>query len=227
MSSIKGEIINPIQYAEFSPQAVVGVHPCTDTSKEFESNPRGCSWFWMCRDNTTTILGTPVEGMCPDGLHFHYLNQSCIYDAFSDCKYDDNIFRDTPTTCTNWQMNMIPHVLDCKKYYLCWQDYTIPRECPEGLEFSYFQNNCTTPNLADCRAEHNYCRRMNEEGVVLKRSPYACESFHACYECNNRYKTLELQCVNGTHQFDNDKQQCESSISVGCEVRKIKIFFKK
>lgn len=212
---------DPTQYGklvEESPDAIAGISPCTDRSRTYESNLRGCSWFWTCRDfQTGSLLATPIEGICPNDLHFNVFNQMCTYDD-GFCPIDDNNFFSTPTACTAWRMDLIPHVLSCNQYYLCWQNYATLLNCSDGEHFSYFQNGCIRPELADCRAEHNYCRRMRNQNQNVRRSPYSCASYHACYECNNRLSVIELKCNNETHLFNEDYQHCDIAENVNCTV---------
>jgi hypothetical protein len=196
---------------------IAQLHPCTSRSRELVPNRRGCSWYWRCLDNETNILPNPVEELCPEGGHFDYYNQTC--GPFDEsCSYDEDLFERTPTECTPWRQDLIPHILYCDHYYMCWQNSRRLESCPEGEHFSYFQNGCTSEFLADCRTEHNYCRRMKDDGYEAKRSPFSCIDYHVCNECNNRYSLIELHCVNGTHQFDNNNQQCDDEIRVNCTV---------
>lgn len=193
------------------------IHPCTSRSRELMPNTRGCSWYWRCRDNETNLLNEPAEELCENDDHFDYYNQTCgPFDQ--SCTYDDDLFNRTPAQCTPWRQDLIPHVLYCNMFYMCWQTSRRAMTCPEGEHFSYFQNGCTNEFLADCRTEHNYCRRMKDDEIEAKRSPFSCVTYHVCNECNRRYSLIELHCVNGTHQFDNINQQCDDADRVHCDV---------
>lgn len=195
------------------------VHSCTNRSRQFETNPRGCSWFWHCKDNEGNLFDHPMEGVCPDRLYFNYYLQSCSYDD-GTCTYDEDNFNKIPTTCTDWRMDLIPHVFNCSKYYLCWENYTHPMECPEDLHFSYFENNCTVQNLADCRVDHNYCRRMRRDDVKVRKSPYDCNTYHVCNECNREFSLIEFECNKETHQFNETLQHCDITANVNCQVNR-------
>lgn len=198
-------------------QVTALLHPCTSRSRELMPNPRGCSWYWRCRDNETNLLAEPVEELCENDNHFDFYNQTC--GPFDDsCTYDDTLYASTPNQCRNWHQDLIPHILYCNVYYLCWQTSRRQMTCPEGEHFSYFQNGCTNEFLADCRTEHNYCRRMKEDKVEARRSPFSCFDYHVCNECNHRFSLIELHCVNETHEFDNRNQQCDDKERVNCTV---------
>lgn len=198
------------------------LNPCTEHSKELMPNPRGCSWYWRCMENKTTPLDDPVEERCDEGQHFDYYNQTCG-EFDQTCTYDDDLFNRTPQKCTPWRQDLIPHLINCDQYYMCWQDERRLETCPEGEHFSYFQNGCTSEFLADCRTEHNYCRVMKEYDIEVQRDPFSCSTYHVCNECNNRYSLIKLNCVNSTHYFDDDTKQCNDIDRVNCTVSRMKL----
>lgn len=195
-------------------------HPCTHNSAQFELNPRGCSWYWNCLDNETNLLlPQPTEELCPDFQHFNYELQEC-HGFDKECEFDEINFKKIPTKCPEFKSDFIPHFWYCDQYTFCFEGKAYKESCEvEGEHFSYYHKGCTTQLFADCRNDHNYCRKMKEHKIRAQRHPYDCSSYHVCNKCNHRYTLIELHCVNGTHEFDDIAQQCDDATRVGCSVR--------
>lgn len=217
ISPIMCELVVPIQNSMMVQSQSDRVLPneCSNSSSQFISNPRGCSWFWQCKDNSGLLLDTPIEGKCPDNLHF--INNTCTYPDGS-CNYDDEIIKNTQFECYKNTMSLIPHETNCSLYYLCFKGQKSQFECPNDEHFSWFQNGCVNEKLADCRIEDTFCRQLKTRGKTIQRSRTSCEDYHACYECENSYKTLAFQCHNTTHQFSEEYGHCDLKENVNCTV---------
>lgn len=204
---------------EVQPFNVNRASPCNENSLQFEQNPRGCSWFWQCKDEDGNLLGIPGEGICPYDLHFDVVNQICTYpgEVYPSCSFDDNNAALIPAVCEPWSlMKLIPHTYSCDKYFVCWQDRKLERDCPPGEHFSFFDNGCMPEFLADCHVDHNYCNTFGQE--LVKRVPTSCTKYHICNQCNGRNRLMELHCNEGTHKFSEIYHHCDVSSAVNCEV---------
>jgi hypothetical protein len=195
-------------YESVVPQKVFRHDPCSrPDARQFEPNPRGCSWFWECKDNNSLPLAEPREGICPYNLHFRAEPFGCVYPENVNCAYDDI---NTPQDdCVAWQpMQLLPHEFECSKYRLCWENKTVSMDCPAGLQFSYFDNDCVIPFLADCHVVDNYCKSFEDE--KLNKNSYSCTKYHVCNKCDGRFSLIELQCTEGTHYYNSVLNHCET-----------------
>lgn len=209
----------PTSPGDVQPFVINHPSPCNNFSRTYETNPRGCSWFWECKDENGALLNTPLEGICANNLHFNAVRQSCSYDVdvVPRCSFDEE--NAVSTECVAWQpMKLIPHPFDCSKYFMCWDDLTVEQECEEGQHFSFYDNACIHPFYADCRAADNYCRGAVESKELVKKNPFSCTKYHVCSHCNDRYSLTELECSDGTHEFNAELNHCDVAANVTCTV---------
>lgn len=206
-------------YESRVPRGVYRRNPCSVNSKQFEPNPRGCSWFWECKDNSGNLLTEPREGKCPYDLYFEAdPDPACVYpdDLATPCTYDLDNIEAIPNDCVAFQpMKLLPHEFECSSFRLCWRDLTTIGDCPTGLHFSYFDNACVEPFFADCRAVDNYCNSFKTN--VTNRDPYSCTTYHVCNECNGRHELIKLNCGFG-YEYDDNTNHCATASSVNCTV---------
>lgn len=213
--------VRPPSPVDVQPLNVNRPSPCNADSRAYEQNPRGCSWFWECRDGDQSLLEPPLEGICPYNLHFDATRQTCAYydEVNPRCTFDADNAEAASGECEPWAvMRFLPHPFSCEKYFLCWQNLTIVRDCPPGEHFSLFDNGCVSEFLADCHAADNYCKTFGN--LVAKRAPFSCDTYHICTHCNDRFTLTELHCNSETHQFNEDFEHCDVRTNVNCVVRK-------
>jgi Chitin binding Peritrophin-A domain len=208
-------------YESVVPRGVFRRDPCANQgARQFEPNPRGCSWFWECKDENQTLLTSPREGKCPFGLYFQAYPLACVYpdEMNITCFYDDENAEIAQRDCVEWDpMQLLPHQFMCNKFRVCWEDMTIIKDCPSGYEFSYFDNECVEPFLADCRAVDNYCTNITRRGVRSRRDPYSCIDYHFCNECDGHYSLVDLKCGDG-HYYDDTRDHCTVGDQTVCDV---------
>uniref|UniRef100_A0A336LZT4 CSON009194 protein n=1 Tax=Culicoides sonorensis TaxID=179676 RepID=A0A336LZT4_CULSO len=111
----------------------------------------------------------------------------------------------------NWIM--LPNEEDCQKYYLCINEVTYPRECPDGDWFDQRRQGCVPQRESSCTREapEGYCE--NVPNFQKLESPYYCEDYYMCvndiayyYRCDNN------------QWFDQKNQRCDKPENVDCLV---------
>lgn len=85
------------------------VNPCDllSVNETFAPNPRGCSMYFYCGDNT------PKPGRCPTGYHFSFETQSCELPEDVECTIDDELW---VTKCPGIGITKVPHAYSCSEY---------------------------------------------------------------------------------------------------------------
>lgn len=219
-SQVAGTALSPNLLLAVSPSNVFRPNPCNQVAaRQYEPNPRGCAWFWQCRDNDGNLLEPPQEEKCPYGLHFQASGPSCTYadDIDPICNFDE-INRDIPSECAGHRpLPLLPHPFMCNKYLQCFSNLTIERECEPGMYFSFFDNECVPEALANCTIVDDYCKSF-EVGRSTHRNAFSCTKFHVCSLCDEHYKIAELECSEPSHQYSDEFGHCTIDSNTNCTV---------
>lgn len=225
LSQVAGDLLSQSKLVEVQPTSVFRPNPCSQPSaRQFEPNPRGCSWYWMCKNGAGAPLDPPVEGICGYDLHFNATGQLCGYPAEIEplCRYDE-INSIVTTECSEHNpVPLFPHPFMCNKYLHCFSNLIIERECESGQHFSYFDNGCVSEELAQCNVVDRYCSSFGPDKIV-KRNAFTCDKYHVCTKCNDRYAIAELTCSGEDHLFSDEFGHCtirsnveNCTVSINC-----------
>jgi Chitin binding Peritrophin-A domain len=108
-------------------------------------------------------------------------------------------------------------IVELKKHFqfaVCWNGLQNDRDCPPGLHYSYFDNDCVDPFLADCNLDYHLCEESRRTGLpTFHKNSRDCESYFLCVDS----KAISLNCEPGFH-FDERKNWCSDPETVQCKV---------
>lgn len=97
---------------------------------------------------------------------------------------------------------------------VCWNGLQNDRNCPPGLHFSYIDNECVDPFLADCDLDFHLCKGSRQTGLpTFHKNTRNCESYFLCVGS----EVITLRCEPGSH-FDERQNWCTDPETAQCEV---------
>lgn len=194
--------------AKISDERPFNVNPCEGIEEySFVLNTRGCSWYHVC-NNVSEVIG---QGRCPSGFYFNAVQQICDHRENVNCDWDD---RWTNLVCPNDPgITVIPHTYSCSKYTICFDGLQNDRDCPQGLQFSYYDNDCVDPFLADCNLDYFLCQEAVQTGIaVFIPNSRDCRSYFVCVGDTS----VELRCA-PTQHFLPGPNWCVSEEEANCQ----------
>lgn len=105
------------------------------TSSVLFPDPENCAYFYHC------LFRRPVQEICPLGMLFDPIAQSCNYKEFVSC-YSD-------ISCPKSD-GLFPHPADCSKYINCFDFRPYIQSCPAGLWFDATSGGCQSATDVAC-----------------------------------------------------------------------------
>lgn len=101
------------------------------------------------------------------------------------------------------------------KILVCFDGIQNDRDCPLGTHFSYYDNACVDPFLADCSLDYHMCQESVLTGLpVFIANSRDCRSYYVCVGENS----VPLRCAPGQH-FVPELNWCDSPEEANCTVR--------
>lgn len=81
---------------------------------------------------------------------------------------------------------------------VCFDGLQNDRNCPVGLQFSYYDNACVDPFLADCNLDYYLCQDAVLTGVpIFIQNSRDCRSYFVCVGDTS----VELRCAPGLYRL--------------------------
>lgn len=105
---------------------------------EFFPSLHSCSGYFIC------AAGSPSFHNCTKGLLFDIETNRCAPKG--------RCLLDYKPECPEEPVSFIPHIYDCRHYFLCMDNYPIIRSCVPGLLFDIASRQCNVDALATCAA---------------------------------------------------------------------------
>lgn len=100
--------------------------------KSFVRNPSGCSWYYVCMNETAHAKE------CPPGL---------VFDVRGKCNFPQDV---DCGTCSRFGFQAIRYPDSCRRYIECNNGDRKELECSEGLYFDTELESCNLSHLVDC-----------------------------------------------------------------------------
>ncbi|XP_022245745.1 uncharacterized protein LOC106462710 isoform X2 [Limulus polyphemus] len=202
---------------------------CPQARGQF-SHPTDCEKFYDCWDDVV------LKRCCPGGLLFDQSDRICKEPEKVDCgerkrpiinkvEQQDHANKtkelevkdktvEKKVKCPQLR-GQFPHSTACEKFYDCWDEVVLERDCPLGLLFDQDNRICNEPEKVDCgnRTEP----KIDYEGSGKCPKPYG---LFPTIDCSGFY-----YCINGepfVHNcpddllFDDQRKRCEFPKSVVC-----------
>ncbi|EAT36587.1 AAEL011335-PA [Aedes aegypti] len=163
---------------------------CADDGQDVKLVPHQsiCAKYYLC-------LGTnAVEKHCEDGLLFDEVLRQCTLKARARCHVDPWC----PEYDQLQDIKFFNDPEDCSRYAVCYNRQLHYQYCAEGLFFSVEKQECTKPELSDCKVRDVECG-----WITLIPHPNKCTNY---YDCFNGYPALRA-CVDGFY-FDDEVGTC-------------------
>ncbi|KAG5666793.1 hypothetical protein PVAND_014803 [Polypedilum vanderplanki] len=183
-------------------------HPCErlQEGQQWIQNPRGCAHYYYCVEYPDFI----GYGECPKGNHFVESRQACSPIEEVQCEIDDNLWS---ATCDGNNAKKVPHPHSCSEYTVCIEDLQGDFQCPDGLHFSPYDQDCVEPSMALCRVNDVTCAHSVPFIPLFIPSSRQCSVYYVCYnDILNRY-----QC-GPDHHFDIKTTWCLPEDEVDCQI---------
>lgn len=91
------------------------------------------------------------------------------------------------------------------------------------MHYSFYDNNCVQPYLADCTLDYIKCQQSRELGIpVFLSNSRDCRSYFLCIGDTS----VALQCAPGQH-FVPERNWCDSPEEANCTVKLISPWYEK
>ncbi|XP_059622853.1 protein obstructor-E-like [Phlebotomus argentipes] len=103
---------------------------------EHSADRHYCSKYYFCFDDRQR------EFSCPEGFHFDPLNNFCTTPDKAGC-------RATPD-CPAEGFHVLPHAVDCRKYFFCVNGFPHVQSCGPELLFDYKASECRVADGGVC-----------------------------------------------------------------------------
>lgn len=125
-----------------------------------------------------------------------------------------NRITDNVYPCPHSGTTRLAHVSSCSKFVQCVNGFAVEEDCATGLFYSEEHQQCTTPELANCRVESSPCPRWTDpENLVFLSNGRDCQRYFLCYDA----QPLQMECAPGL-SFDARTNKCSAdSCSVSQE----------
>lgn len=184
---------------------------CVNHTEEFIADPKSCSGWYYCLDDTTY-----VGGSCEYPYHFDQKLQSCIYDHVSDCKLSTMDFCSIVTSGTKFN-----DPSSCAKYFQCKSNGLSSETCTNKY-YDAFTGDCVEKSLVECEA-HPYPKdvcgtKTKPEKNVKVKDGATCRGYFYCAALDSGPDPAPkwYQCETDTF-FNPKTQKCDTPTNVPCE----------
>lgn len=188
-------------------------NPCDGLTNTWVSDPTSCHGFLYCQDSQ------PLQGYCPNNLHFDEKLKMCIFSDSSNCLNVANICALVPDKTKFRNEN------DCSTYYECSKGVHTLKSCAKNTYFQVETGNCVKKSLVPCTAHpipKDIC--LETKGTTKKPSPglkddqATCRGFFHCKDLGivHDIEPIWYQCPPGQF-FSEELKGCTDPINAVCE----------
>lgn len=114
---------------------------------EFLARTHLFSRYFSCKKGKYSV------NECPNGLHYNAARERCDTPAIAKCpivtvKVVE--MGDIEIVCPKNGSHFLPHMLDCAKYYVCYNGKSSLMSCVSGLKYDYLRQVCDVSNKSKC-----------------------------------------------------------------------------
>ncbi|XP_041448521.1 flocculation protein FLO11 isoform X20 [Drosophila obscura] len=209
----------------------------------FLRDPTSCNKFYVC------LNGKAIPRRCPSILNFDIKKKVCNFPSLVDCSIDGvqvSLLK-TLTEHSNKKVEQkmifdctslpngenVRDLNSCSKFYVCANGRSIPRQCPQGLNYDITRKVCDVPSRVDCSIDgvqgsvlktlSKHSNKKVEQNPIFEctslpngefvRDLNSCSKFYVC--ANGR--SIPRQCPKGLN-FDITKKVCDFPSRVDCSI---------
>uniref|UniRef100_A0A1B0DLW3 Chitin-binding type-2 domain-containing protein n=1 Tax=Phlebotomus papatasi TaxID=29031 RepID=A0A1B0DLW3_PHLPP len=182
-----------------------GVRLCNnDNVGHFFQEPENCNGYFTCKSGDVAEHFT-----CSNGLHFNPNTFQCDFPYNANCQYNHEEHNYCTAYSDNGNKNFffVPDAHKCSRYYFCYNGQQKEFVCPEGSHFDPFNNYCTKPHEAGCKATPE----CPTEGFHVFPHPANCRKYVFCVD-----GTPHVQSCGPNFFFDYQASECRATDESVC-----------
>ncbi|XP_075161866.1 peritrophin-44 [Haematobia irritans] len=184
---------------------------CSDDVGHFVKDPKSCYGYYYCQTEEWAR-----HGLCPEGTHFDFERQECIWTTVSNCTTSEINFCAIIKDSVNFDDPSA-----CNAYFTCKKGVLTPTTCKSGLYYDPLTGSCIQKSMVNC-ASHplpkDVCgTEKKPKSDVFVADGASCRGAFYCSASPDGVDTNPtwVQCPENTF-FSESDQACINPLLVAC-----------